>query len=99
MKEMTLEEGFEKLEKENQAWRDSRDGIMAENEALALRAINLACCGNCIHLEKDYEDLICAYTESTAYFNEYCPHWTTDGINRDQRTRVNKHNQTPPKRG
>lgn len=75
------------LEKELESWRNSKDGIMAENEALAAAAIekppykeDLKCCGNCGN-----ETRICGYWQSEHGCNGCCDKWQTDGLSRAER--------------
>lgn len=70
------------LEKELESWRNSKDGIMAENEALAAAAIekppykeDLKCCGNCkLYLE----------CFQSCYYR-ICDNWQSDGLTRAER--------------
>lgn len=72
------------LEKELESWRNSRDGIMAENEALALKAINLTCCGNC---KKHHEDSNAVRMDrcNSRRWGYYCDHYQTDSLSREER--------------
>jgi hypothetical protein len=76
----------DKLEKELESWRGSRDGIMSENETLALKVINLACCGNC---KFQTDKINCSnydYDSSNPVSpSSYCSKWQTDGLAREER--------------
>lgn len=69
---------FEELEKENKEWRYKWNGCVIENEDLALKVLNLECCGNC-----DVYGLCKHYNRVLA--NSYCSDWQSDGLTREER--------------
>ena len=75
----------EVLEKELESWRNSRDGVMADIEALALKVINLVCCGNCLYFSQSSGTFICGLAYTGRLPCKYCKDWQSDGLSREER--------------
>lgn len=76
----TLTAERDALRKELQSWKDSRDGVMSENEAFALEALNLRCCGNCLNYR--YGNLCDGQMIS---HDSWCDSWQSDNLAKEQR--------------